>query len=54
MSVFDVFVTYTYYGALLIGAPVFISYLIYQFFYKPLFIRKLKAWGLNPKDNPFK
>lgn len=53
MSVMEVFLTYGYYGALLIGAPVGIAYLIYQFFYKPLFIRKLKEWGLDPKDNPF-
>lgn len=53
MTVTEVFLNYAYYGGLLIGVPIFLSFLIYHFFYKPHFVKKLKEWGLDPKDNPF-
>ncbi len=53
MTNLEVFLNYGFYFLLLIGSPILVAFLIYQFFYKPHFIKKMKLWGLDENDNPF-
>ena len=53
MTNLEVFLNYGSYFLLLIGSPILVAFLIYQFFYKPHFIKKMKLWGLDETDNPF-
>ena len=53
MSNLAVFLNYGFYFLLLIGSPILAAFLIYQFYYKPHFIKNMKLWGLDENDNPF-